>query len=133
MESIRYTPEDPDDDVLAKLRREREHLDEEISARATHVVGQGVRQHIGGEQLLKIDDRYQREYDWARKAERHLWVATCAYVLSDDAVGNMATESINLDAESLLSAPAVGCFICEEPYSTRLRHRKCPGEPAMPG
>lgn len=132
MQPMSMHPEDPDDDVLAKLRRERDQINAEIASHATRIVSKGVRQHVGGEQLAKINDRYTREYAWAAKAQRHLWVATCAYVLTEHAVANMTEEPVNLDVENLLSSPAVGCFICEEPYSQRIRHRKCPGDPSPP-
>jgi len=129
MEEIRFTPEDPDDDVLRKLRSEREAIAAEIAARAAHVRGTGVSQHAGTEQMTKLDARHARDYEYALKSQSHLWVATTAYKLSDEAVDNMTTTEINLDLENMLMSPAIGCFICEEPFTRRLRHRKCAGEP----
>jgi hypothetical protein len=60
----------------------------------------------------------------------HVWVATAAYRL--DAKATLAAhesgEQQHLDMENL-AAFAIGCFVCEQPFSKRLFYRRCTGEP----
>ena len=39
------------------------------------------------------------------------------------------TDPLLFDAESLL-ATAIGCYVCEQPWDSRLTRRRCPGEPS---
>lgn len=89
----------------------------------------GVSQAVGREQLERLQARCEAAYTYAVKAQKHLWVATTAFLLSDRALELMAEEPLSLDLENMLMQPAVGCFVCEQPYEPRMRLRKCPGEP----
>lgn len=94
-----------------------------------HTLDGGVKQLIEGEQLKKVDEKYEREYDYAVKSQTHLWVATTVYMLSDEAVSTMGEGPVLLDIENLLMVPLIGCFVCEEPFDSKLIHRRCKGEP----
>jgi hypothetical protein len=94
-----------------------------------HVTG-GVDQHAGAQQLAKLNARMDAAYSYATKSKQHLWIATTTYQVSDHALQNIGREPLNLDLETMLMQPALGCYVCEQPYSPRLRLRKCPGEPA---
>jgi hypothetical protein len=61
----------------------------------------------------------------------HVWTALAVYRVQPEVLRAAAggqLSSLNLDRENLATIE-VGCYRCEEPYSTRLSYRKCPGEP----
>lgn len=62
----------------------------------------------------------------------HVWVAIAQYVVSAEVL-RAGTKTgggapLHLDKENL-AAIVIGCYICEQSFSTWLSHRKCPGEP----
>lgn len=65
----------------------------------------------------------------------HLWIATAAWLVTDPG----KAETLLLDRENLLVSPAIGCYVCEEPYTERIAHRRCSGKgkpgpaPMLPG
>jgi hypothetical protein len=62
--------------------------------------------------------------------DEHVWIATVAYRLSPETCRAAENgDQLNLDKENL-AVIEVGCFVCEQPWSTRLSYRKCTGEPA---
>lgn len=65
---------------------------------------------------------------FATKSGQHLWFATTMHALSPDALDRSKTEPLLFDAESLM-ATAIGCYVCETPWSPELTRRRCPGEP----
>jgi hypothetical protein len=71
----------------------------------------------------------------ALRLGEHLWTATAAWLVADPG----KADQLLLDRENLLVAPQIGCFVCEEPYSPRLAHRRCSGKgrpgvaPLLPG
>lgn len=86
-----------------------------------------------GQRVDAFPDRLGAAYEYAEKSQTHMWVATLAHRLGNtalDAIDGAAGEPLNLDAESLLMMPAIGCYVCEQNYEPRLRRRKCPGEPS---
>ena len=74
-------------------------------------------------------DRLDQELAYAARAEVHLWAAVLTHKISEQALDNISNEPLLLDVESMLNQPIIGCLVCEEPYSDRMRRRKCPGEP----
>lgn len=71
----------------------------------------------------------------ALRLGEHLWIATAAWLVPEPST----TETLLLDRENLLVSPAIGCYVCEEPYSRRIAHRRCSGKgkrgpaPMLPG
>lgn len=91
----------------------------------------GHQQEIPSERLKVVEDRMDEAYAYAVKSETHLWVVTLAHQATEqslDAFDGQGGAPI-LDADTLLTRPAVGCFVCEQTYEPLLRRRKCPGEP----
>lgn len=93
-----------------------------------NVTDAGIMQEVAPEQQLTKRDLFMAELNYAAKAHTHLWVATAAYVLTEDTLRDMETESPNLDTENLRQV-GIGCFICERPYDKRELKRKCNGQP----
>jgi hypothetical protein len=70
-----------------------------------------------------------------RKGE-HVWVCVAAWVMPGEQLlasqkGELAAgEEVHLmwDAENLADF-SMGCFVCEQPFSEELYHRKCTGDP----
>lgn len=60
----------------------------------------------------------------------HVWITAAAFRLSDESARAAAEggAQVHLDMENLASL-SVGCYVCEEPWSQRLAHRRCKGEP----
>lgn len=71
----------------------------------------------------------------ALRLREHLWIATAAWLVPDPATADV----LLLDRENLLVSPALGCYVCEEPYSQRIAQRRCSGKskpgpaPMLPG
>lgn len=65
----------------------------------------------------------------ARPGE-HVWTSVVAHVLSDATVKALLAGSANvhMDGENVADIQ-LGCFVCEEPLTERMYHRRCPGEP----
>ena len=74
-----------------------------------------------GERLEELTRR-------ALRLREHLWIATAVWAVPEPG----RPEPHLLDRESLLIAPEVGCWVCEERYSPRLETRRCAGEPKIP-
>jgi hypothetical protein len=91
--------------------------------------GPGVRQHASQDQLAAAKSRFDLAYDYALAAGVHLWTATLMHQVSPDALADLDAGPLNLDLESLLLGPMLGCYICEIDYTPRARLRRCPGEP----
>lgn len=96
-----------------------------------HGIGQQVELTPGRQQAAR--DEFERRVSYAIKSETHLWIVTLAHYASDQLIEAMAgnTDALPLlDTETLAFPPVTGCYVCEEPYDRRLRHRKCKGDPS---
>lgn len=81
----------------------------------------GVYQHVSADALSRRNAQPEPQYD--PRSGAHFWIALVTFRVADpDAQDNV------LDTENLLWAH-LGCYFCEQPYTPRLRHRRCPGEP----
>lgn len=59
----------------------------------------------------------------------HLWIATAAHVLSDESAATAHNGGqVHLDAETVAFI-GVGCYVCEQSYSSQLAARRCTGDP----
>lgn len=67
--------------------------------------------------------------DYDPRSGEHFWTLFAMYRVDPMAVSR-STGPVHLDTENLVHLGAMGCYFCEEPYSPRLLHRRCPGEPA---
>jgi hypothetical protein len=94
-------------------------------------VGTGHQQEIPAARLAAAADRMDAAYAYAVKSETHLWVVTLAHLATEGTLDAFdgATNTPLLDADTLLTRPAAGCYVCEQNYEPRLRRRRCPGEP----
>jgi hypothetical protein len=94
-------------------------------------VGLGDGQEVTGHRQLLAEQRMEAAYAYAIKSATHLWFITLSHQATDQTLdvfdGQDGTPL--LDADTLLMRPAVGCYVCEQPYEPRLRRRRCPGEP----
>lgn len=93
--------------------------------------GLGNQQEVTPTRQLAAEDRFDAEYAYAVKAGTHLWTVTLLHRATDGTLdvfdGRDGTPL--LDADTLLMRPALGCYVCEEPYSPAARRRRCGGEP----
>lgn len=64
------------------------------------------------------------------KNDEHVWATYVIFVHTAESMraGMTGTEQVHMDMENIAMLTN-GCFICEQPWSERLAHRKCPGEP----
>lgn len=62
-------------------------------------------------------------------------ILTVAFRMSDETARKLAEGQdpgdVLMDHESVLTAPAPGCYKCEQPFSKRLFYRKCTGSMGM--
>lgn len=65
-----------------------------------------------------------------KRPGEHVWMSIAAFRLTDESARAACTGTgqIHLDMENLASIN-VGCYVCEQPWSQRLAHRRCTGEP----
>jgi hypothetical protein len=61
----------------------------------------------------------------------HVWISAAAFRLTDESAKAAMTGDgqVHLDMENLATL-SVGCYVCEQPWSQRLAHRRCTGEPS---
>jgi hypothetical protein len=85
----------------------------------------GFSQHISGDRQVAAQERFDQRYNQAIKYRTHLWIATVCFHIPDPPLHDGAI----LDADSMAFSPAVGCYICEEPWQEQMNYRACPGEP----
>jgi len=67
--------------------------------------------------------------DYDPRSGAHLWVVANCYRVTPERWEDRTHEP-TLDAENLLSITVPFCYYCEQPWTSRLTHRRCPGEPA---
>lgn len=88
---------------------------------ATRLVGTGETQHV---------DNVDRTPPYDPRTGDHLWFVAVVYRVEPvDWTSGDPTVTPHLDGASVLNAVGPGCYYCEEAYTPRLRHRRCPGEP----
>lgn len=76
------------------------------------------------------DGAFEREIAYAIKAHTHLWGVVVPFKVSEASLdATMAGAPLQLDRENMLSMPLVGCLVCERPFTSALRHRRCAGDP----
>lgn len=83
----------------------------------------GVTEFVGEARMRLMYANFEAEYDKALESKEHYWVGTMMYKI------NPPLEEGHLFDAAMLRSAAFGCYICEQPYSRRLMHRKCTGEP----
>lgn len=73
-------------------------------------------------------DRYP-EYD--PRTGDHFWVMALTFRVDPKAMVEMTPGVMGpiLDHESMTGATPIFCWHCEEAYTARLYHRRCPGHP----
>lgn len=94
--------------------------------------GTGHQQEATPHRQQLAEDTLEREYAYAVAAGVHLWVVTVAHKATEqllDAYDGRTDAPPMLDVDTLLMRPALGCYVCEQPYDQRARRRRCPGEP----
>lgn len=93
--------------------------------------GQGVSQHVSGEQRQTREVLMDREVARAVRQGEHYWLAIASFRLGPDAVRTVLGEregSPHLDTENLRDV-SVGCFVCEQAATPANVGARCPGEP----
>lgn len=87
----------------------------------------GVMQHVEGMTAA----RFEREYEYAKKAGNHMWTSLVRYLHTDEQLKKSLGEDgepLLMDRENLVGHD-IFCFICEEPATRQLLSRRCKGEP----
>lgn len=66
-----------------------------------------------------------------RREGEHVWIVAATWVMPGETLlaAHRGRETTMMWDQENLGMFATGCFICEQPFSERLYHRKCPGEP----
>lgn len=88
----------------------------------------GTRYQVEGTSPQMTGERMLEELRKATMFGEHLWIMAATWRV-DPAKVQAGTQAL-MDHESLLSLGGPGCFVCEEPYSEHLAHRRCKGDPA---
>ena len=72
-----------------------------------------------------VERRADQAIAAARITGEHVWITLASFRCADPG----APGDLLLDRENLFTYPQIGCYVCEEPFTPRLKHRRCPGEP----
>jgi hypothetical protein len=84
------------------------------------------------DEVVKINERFQHELEYAEKADEHVWIVITSHRISKDMAKKIATEvqadEPFLDRENIVNI-SVGCYRCELALDPRLVDRRCKGEP----
>ena len=95
-------------------------------------------QHVPQGRILSAEAKMDGLISYHEKAQTHMWVVVVTYQGTDTLLDKLDAPAADptdphtapmLDADTLLMRPAIGCYICEEPYNPRMRRRRCPGHP----
>ncbi len=62
------------------------------------------------------------------RTRAHFWMVLTGYRVVPEMWDDPTATPI-LDSENLVTVSPPFCYYCEEPYSTRLGHRRCTGDP----
>lgn len=84
-----------------------------------------TRQEVSADRIQRIDEEFARRVRVAVQSGDHLWIATLAYFVADSSLDTLAETPVMFDVENLAMRPAIGCYVCEQPYSVELRRRRC--------
>lgn len=84
----------------------------------------GDEQEVTPDRLEAAIALFDEEVAMATVRREHYWLAIVGF-----RVQVPMEDGTHLDRENIRTGPHIGCFICEEPYSERLQHRKCKGQP----
>jgi hypothetical protein len=74
---------------------------------------------------------YRAELLTPERPGEHVWLALAQFRVSAETLRARESDGgapFNLDRENLAGI-VIGCYVCEQPYSTRIGYRACPGEP----
>lgn len=83
---------------------------------------------------LFAEDEFSKRMSYAEKSETHIWIVMVTHFATDqmlDGFSGVKNESPILDHETIAMRPVIVCYICEESFEPRLRHRKCNGHPEI--
>lgn len=97
---------------------------------ALEVTSTGFTHHVGPERLEQAESKMTDAIRYHVKAKTHLWTVFLIHQATDvllDRISGEESEIPMLDVDTLLSRPMLGCYICEVEFSSRERHRRCPG------
>lgn len=83
-----------------------------------------VTQFVSAERLFKMRGRFDDAEARALRSGEHLWVAVVSYFVTPP-----IRDGQLLDVENMAIEPAVGCYLCEQPFTTRLASRRCKAKP----
>jgi len=92
----------------------------------------GILQEVNPTRQEHARETGNADYDYAVKSQTHYWIVVVSHRATDavlDSHDGVTGDLPILDADTMTGPPSVGCMVCEEPYTSRLRRRKCPGEP----
>lgn len=88
--------------------------------------GLGVQMHVPGELIAARGRRLDELVARAERVGEHLWTMNVCHLVSD--IDQAVRGEMLADIENLLYA-GLGCYVCEQPFTPELRHRRCPGQP----
>lgn len=81
-------------------------------------------------QTVEVPGHVDRIPEYDPRSGDHLWIMTTAYRVDPQRLTDPDAGPGLLGQENLLLLSGPGCYYCEQPYTPRLLHRRCPGEPA---
>jgi len=91
----------------------------------------GDQQEVTPPRQLHAEGIFEQRESYARKSRTHMWVVIVTHFATDqmlDAFAGKTGELPILDADTLAMRPGVMCYICAEPYTDRLKMRRCKGD-----
>lgn len=96
-------------------------------------VGLGQQTEATPQRQFGAEAAFEQRIEYARKSKTHMWVVALMHFASDEMLASFTSPDPSdlpiLDHESIAGRPMVYCVVCEEPYSDRLKMRKCKGDP----
>lgn len=94
--------------------------------------GLGNHQEVTPARQTHALTQFNQDEEFAKKAHVHLWVVMLTHRASDTMLDSFVSNDPGdlplLDADTLAMPPATICWICTQPFDSRMRLRRCPGE-----
>lgn len=85
----------------------------------------GRKQFISGDRQISAQKVMDKEVAQCVREKKHYWLAIVSFKVNPP-----LREGSILDSENMRGLTAIGCYICEEPF-TEKSPKRCPGEPRI--
>jgi hypothetical protein len=89
----------------------------------------GAYDYMDEAEAQALEARFDEIIAQHRRTGEHLWIALVAFRIEHPELNG----PLVLDKRNAMTSAQIGCYLCAEPWSPRLRRRRCTGSRLGPG